>query len=216
MSSPAAPNWSEPRPSRRCAPRGGARAIVDQRVQVAVADRVDVPPRPPSPPSGRRRMNFSRRKPTQPLPPLPAATSMVASSTNFMGSCACCRREWYGIPGPASNKAPVDRGFAGRAAACAAARSAASMLTVTVQRTLDGELHLRRRPARTACGPCPRRRSCRVELGAALAHDDRAGRHALAAIGLHAQHLRLRITAVSGRAAALFLCHVLTLDLVSG
>jgi hypothetical protein len=33
-------------------------------------------------------MNFSRRKLTQPAPPLPAATSMVASSMNFMvGGC---------------------------------------------------------------------------------------------------------------------------------
>src|SRR5690349_20937789 len=44
-----------------------------------------VPPRPPSPPSGPPRgMNFSRRKLATPLPPLPATTSMVASSTNFM------------------------------------------------------------------------------------------------------------------------------------
>jgi hypothetical protein len=28
-------------------------------------------------------MNFSRRKLTHPAPPLPAATSMMASSTNF-------------------------------------------------------------------------------------------------------------------------------------
>jgi hypothetical protein len=29
-------------------------------------------------------MNFSRRNPMQPLPPLPAVTVMTASSTNFM------------------------------------------------------------------------------------------------------------------------------------
>src|SRR3546814_17258704 len=44
-----------------------------------------LPPRPPSPPSGPPLgMNFSRRKLAAPLPPLPATTSMVASSTNFM------------------------------------------------------------------------------------------------------------------------------------
>src|SRR5690606_2703556 len=32
-------------------------------------------------------MNFSRRKLATPLPPLPAMTSMVASSTNFMMRC---------------------------------------------------------------------------------------------------------------------------------
>src|SRR5690606_31660996 len=46
-----------------------------------------LPPRPPSPPSGPPfGMNFSRRKLATPLPPWPALTSMVASSTNFMVS----------------------------------------------------------------------------------------------------------------------------------
>jgi hypothetical protein len=45
-----------------------------------------LPPRPPSPPLGPPKgMNFSRRKLTQPAPPSPAATSITASSTNFMG-----------------------------------------------------------------------------------------------------------------------------------
>src|SRR5882672_12248281 len=44
-----------------------------------------LPPRPPSPPSGPPRgMNFSRLNEAMPSPPLPAWTSMVASSTNFM------------------------------------------------------------------------------------------------------------------------------------
>src|SRR3546814_1323058 len=46
-----------------------------------------LPPRPPSPPSGPPLgMNFSRRKLATPLPPLPAMTSMVASSTNFISN----------------------------------------------------------------------------------------------------------------------------------
>src|SRR3954464_847056 len=45
-----------------------------------------LPPRPPSPPSGPPRgTNFSRRKEALPSPPLPAMTSMRASSKNFMG-----------------------------------------------------------------------------------------------------------------------------------
>src|SRR4051794_2136701 len=45
------------------------------------------PPRPPSPPSGPPLgTNFSRRKDAEPLPPLPAMTSMRASSKNFMTS----------------------------------------------------------------------------------------------------------------------------------
>src|SRR5580692_5029771 len=44
-----------------------------------------LPPRPPSPPSGPPKgMDFSRRKLTEPRPPLPACTLSVASSTNFM------------------------------------------------------------------------------------------------------------------------------------
>src|SRR5258706_1475814 len=46
-----------------------------------------------------------------------------------------------------------------------------------------------------------------MELGAALAHDDRAGRNHLAAERLHAEHLGLRIAAVPGGTAAFFLCH---------
>ena len=37
-----------------------------------------------------------------------------------------------------------------------------------------------------------------VETGAALAHDDRAGRNGLAAEHLHAEHLGLRVAAVAG------------------
>src|SRR6266850_3577006 len=44
-----------------------------------------LPPRPPSPPSGPPRGTyFSRRKCAEPSPPLPACTSIFASSMNFM------------------------------------------------------------------------------------------------------------------------------------
>src|SRR5690348_13243464 len=44
-----------------------------------------LPPRPPSPPSGPPRGTyFSRRKDADPSPPLPAITSIFASSKNFM------------------------------------------------------------------------------------------------------------------------------------
>src|SRR5210317_1718706 len=44
-----------------------------------------LPPSPPSPPSGPPRGTyFSRRKLRQPLPPLPAKTLILASSTNFI------------------------------------------------------------------------------------------------------------------------------------
>src|SRR5215467_11660675 len=46
------------------------------------------PPLPPSPPEGPPRgTNFSRRNATQPLPPPPAFTRIVASSMNIALSC---------------------------------------------------------------------------------------------------------------------------------
>src|SRR5512138_1970746 len=46
-----------------------------------------VPPRPPSPPLGPPLgMYFSLRNAAMPSPPLPACTSMMASSMNFMGA----------------------------------------------------------------------------------------------------------------------------------
>src|SRR5260221_9336793 len=53
-----------------------------------------LPPRPPSPPSGPPRgTNFSRRKDAEPSPPLPAITSMRASSKNFMSGAGRARQE---------------------------------------------------------------------------------------------------------------------------
>src|SRR5690606_28417880 len=51
----------------------------------------------------------------------------------------------------------------------------------------------------------------RMEPRATLAHDDRSCGHHLAAERLDAQHLRIRIATVAGRAAALLLCHCLLL-----
>src|ERR1700720_2718891 len=53
----------------------------------STARKYTLPPSPPSPPSGPPKgTNFSRRKLTQPRPPLPACTLSLASSTNFIGN----------------------------------------------------------------------------------------------------------------------------------
>src|SRR6056297_217377 len=70
-----------------------------------------LPPSPPSPPSGPpRSMYFSRRKLRQPLPPLPAKTLMVASSTNFITwiplRADTRRQHWSRYPRAAQKKAP--------------------------------------------------------------------------------------------------------------
>src|SRR5688572_7129767 len=46
-----------------------------------------------------------------------------------------------------------------------------------------------------------------LKLRAALADDDRAGRHGLAAVGLHAAVLRVAVAAVLGRALSLLMSH---------
>src|SRR3954447_18290042 len=48
----------------------------------------------------------------------------------------------------------------------------------------------------------------RVPLGAALAHDDVAGAHGLAAELLYAEALAFAVAAVAGRAACFLMCHV--------
>src|SRR5207302_9804907 len=46
--------------------------------------------------------------------------------------------------------------------------------------------------------------------GSALPHEDRAGANGLAAVDLHAQHLRVGVATVAGRAAAFLVCHLST------
>src|SRR6476469_6245166 len=47
----------------------------------------------------------------------------------------------------------------------------------------------------------------RVEVGAALAHDDLTGVDQLAAVALHAEALGVRVATVLGRGCALLVCH---------
>jgi hypothetical protein len=58
---------------------------IGKRVEPGSRLKIDTAPLPPSPPSGPPRGTyFSRRKLRQPLPPFPACTVIVASSTNFI------------------------------------------------------------------------------------------------------------------------------------
>src|SRR5512134_2997174 len=151
-----------------------------------------LPPRPPSPPSGPPiGMNFSRRKLAQPAPPLPAAMSMTTSSTNFMAlPGATEKRKSPGAPGLRLPLARVVR--SGRV----------DRHGLAAQRTLGGETDaaVDQSEQRVILAGADVRAG--VELGAALAHDHRAGRHYLTAEGLHAEHLGLGVTAVPGGAAA--------------
>src|SRR5436190_3692477 len=102
-------------------------------------------------------------------------------------------------------KAPARGAFGAVASCCSAALDGHRL---AVARALDRIAHLAvdEREQRVVAADADVRAG--VELGAALAHDDRAGRNDLAAEHLDAEHLRLRIAAVTRRAAAFFLCHV--------
>src|SRR4030067_734050 len=60
-----------------------------------------LPPRPPPPPSGPPlSIYFSRRKLAAPLPPLPAITSILDSSINFMDLTQTCLKQNVGRAAP--------------------------------------------------------------------------------------------------------------------
>src|SRR5574337_270861 len=195
MSGAAAPHWSDPRPGsplRASWRRAERKSIKVFRPRSATAN--TLPPRPPSPPSGPPNgMNFSRRKLTQPAPPFPAATSIVASSTNFI--CA-------------DDKKPRQAGAVSHGACGAPGSGRRDRDRPMVARAFDGERYRavdeREQGVVAADADVP----AGVELGTALAHDDRAGTDRLPAEDLDAEHLGLRIAAIAGRAAALFLCHL--------
>src|SRR6185369_11354407 len=65
-----------------------------------------LPPRPPSPPSGPPRgTNFARRNEADPSPPLPATTSILASSKNFISGDSPSAL----FSSPRNEKAPPER-----------------------------------------------------------------------------------------------------------
>src|SRR5699024_5890892 len=164
-----------------------------------------LPPSPPSPPSGPPRGTyFSRRKLRQPLPPSPASTLILASSTNFMvqSSGASC----------GAQKTPRKAGFVRRCQSSSLLgrdhRDEAALL-----RPLAGE----RDAAIGACvqGVIPARADAGagVEAGAPLAHDDVAGNHFLAAEFLHAKALGCGIATVAAAAACFLVCHLAVLSM---
>ena len=84
-SSALAPWHFEPLPGSPRLARQCLRCTSAERLSTpASATTITLPPSPPSPPSGPPRGTyFSRRKLTQPSPPLPASTSTVTLSTNM-------------------------------------------------------------------------------------------------------------------------------------
>src|SRR5512135_1357742 len=92
-------------------PSSAAKLVVKRNafseLSVGRTCRITSPPLPPSPPAGPPRgMYFSRRHATAPLPPSPAFTRILTSSTNFIGAPTQERR---GPPGPAALSCDVRR-----------------------------------------------------------------------------------------------------------
>src|SRR6266545_1870935 len=151
------------------------------------------PPPPPSPPSGPPRGTFfSRLKLTMPSPPLPAWTSMRASSMNFMESGAVEIKKPY----------RADRAFGGK---LLLSRHHADGLFVV--RSLEAELDLAIDLREQSMVLADSDVVPGVNTGTALANNDAARGHGLPAETLDAEALRLRIPAVAGAAAGFLMCH---------
>src|SRR5690606_6819028 len=157
-----------------------------------------LPPMPPSPPSGPPKgMNFSRRKLTQPRPPLPACTLTVASSTNFIA--ADSRDANPGArPGSWTIGCGVEPALVGRHHVHVGAAF----------RTLLLELHLAADQCEQRMVGADAHATAGAHRRAALAHQDIAGQHRFAAEALHAQALAVGFAAVASTAACFLVCHV--------
>src|SRR5207342_414766 len=131
------------------------------------ARRVMLPPSPPSPPSGPPNgTNFSRRKLTHPRPPFPACTLRVASSTNFIAA--------------PQTKTPATPGFfasqsAGMSLLGDDVHESVARLATYLER--DASLGLREQGVIRADPDI----HARMPLSAALADENVAGQHFLAA-----------------------------------
>src|SRR5688500_886420 len=164
------------------------------------------PPRPPLPPSGPPSgLNFSRCTEEQPWPPSPAATCSTTSSTNVVkaasssvSSSGCRKASRAGRkPGPALAKV-CREGLLGRL------RDDVDDLSATAAAELDRTRAEReQRVVATPADVQPR-----VEVGAALAHDDLAGVDQLTAEALDAEALGVGVASVASGGRALLVCHL--------
>src|SRR5882672_5395235 len=144
------------------------------------ASRKTLPPSPPSPPSGPPRgTNFSRRKLTQPAPPVAALDEDVDLVDEHLR--------------PRGRRARSG-GLLGDADVLVVALALEANVAVG-----GGEQRVVR--AEPDVGP-------RLEPGATLPHDDAARGHELPAEALDAEPLGIGIAAVARAADALLVCHV--------
>src|SRR4029079_18466744 len=164
------------------------------------------PPRPPSPPSGPpNSMNFSRRKPTQPAPPLPERMEILAWSRKFM---ARVRKRKGGTANRSPFADPVgwERLFGRHLGGVLGRRWDHVHLDLAAGAGAEGDDAVGSGEQGVIAADADV--GARIHLGAALADQDVAGQHLLAAEALDAQPLAVRIAAVARGAACFLVCHL--------
>src|SRR3954447_26406111 len=173
------------------------------------------PPGPPLPPSGPPSgLNFSRWTDATPLPPRPAATCNATRSTNDgtaitqQQTARDERSAWAagGRASPATEPARSRR-------ACRDPPTYPDSVgcrrdDVDDATTASGaELDVARDQREQGVVAAPAHAGARVEVRAALAHDDLARVDQLAAVALHAEALGVGVPTVLGRGRTLLVCH---------
>src|SRR5712691_2321693 len=199
-SSPSRPARPLPSP---CRPRSATKRLLSRKALSPLSDgsaaRKTDPPSPPGPPSGPPRGTyFSRRNETQPFPPLPPMTVIVAWSTSMgydtSGRAArrCARTAWT---------AGLVAGW-GRECGDDADELAQPAPVLEPDETVD--------PGEETVVPPPADVLPGLETGAALADQDRSPGDELAAEPLHSQTLGVAVAAVPRAAAGFLVGHRFT------
>src|ERR1700728_3840735 len=166
-----------------------------------------LPPSPPPPPwDPQRGAIFSRRKLTQPRPPLPACTLSFASSTNFMRITQRVHRLHQSKKG-AGHPTPFEGIYAGEPSGSPPSLLCNDVDVGVLLRALDAKFN------DTMClgeqGVIGT--DSDVHAGAihrpALTDQDVSRKHVFTAEFLDAQTLGMRIATVTSTAASFFMCH---------
>src|SRR6185369_16336197 len=150
-------------------------------------------------------MNFSRRKPTHPFPPLPERMKTLAWSRNFMG-WGSGNEKGERRPFPLRNPLGWERLLGSHLGRVLGRRRVDVHLDLAARAGAEGNHAVRGGEQGVVAADADV--GAGVHLGAALADQDVAGQYLLAAEALHAEALAVRIAAVARRTACFLVCHL--------